>query len=309
MYTQRMFAPPPIVPTTVFARIPEKYSKVGQKSQFVEVMFRGRPTAHFIEGPSFDLEGNLWIVDIPYGRLFKIDQQGNVSLAFEYDGEPNGLKFHKDGRAFIADHKNGIMVFDPKKETISTVLDRPVCQRLKGVNDLIFASNGDLYFTDQGQSGLQDPSGRLYRLRTNGQLDCILNNVPSPNGLVLTRDETAVLLAATRANAVWRVPLMVDGTASKVGNYIQMSGGAGPDGMALDSEGSLAVCHARMGCVWLFDEYGEPIARVNSCADRGTTNCAYGGADNDKLYITESDTGTILVAQLTKPGNRMYSHQ
>src|SRR5262249_15159451 len=173
-----MFAAPPVINTKVFARIPDSFSKAGQKSVFVEVMFHGRSTPNFLEGPSFDRDGNLWVTDIPYGRLFKIDPQGNVSLGYEYDGEPNGLKFHKDGRAFITDHKNGLVVFDPKKGTHSVLLDRHAAQHLKGVNDLVFASNGDLYFTDQGQTGMHDWTGRLYRLRANAQLDVVLRDVP-----------------------------------------------------------------------------------------------------------------------------------
>jgi hypothetical protein len=60
------------------------------------------------------------------------------------------------------------------------------------VNDLTFASNGDLYFTDQGQTGMHDSTGCVYRLRANGQVDRVLDNVPSPNGLVLNAHENVL---------------------------------------------------------------------------------------------------------------------
>ena len=303
-----MFAAPPAVTAKVFVKLPEKFSKVGHRSAFADVQFHGADTPSFLEGPSFDREGNLWVTDIPYGRIFKIAPNGDVRLVIEYEGEPNGLKFHQDGRAFITDHKNGIMVLDPKTGKIQPHCDRPLLQRFRGVNDLVFASNGDLYFTDQGQSGLQDPSGRLYRLRTNGQLDCLLDTIPSPNGLVLNSDENVIYLAVTRSNAVWRVPLMRDGTASKVGIAIQMSGGAGPDGMAIDAAGNLAVCHAGFGAVWLFSAIGEPMLRVNSPEGLWVTNCAYGGIDNKQLFITESKTGAVLVADMPVAGRKMFSH-
>jgi gluconolactonase len=303
-----MFAAPPVVDAKVFVTLPESFSRADRRSAFADVQFHGAPTPSFLEGPSFDKDGNLWVVDIPYGRIFRIAPDGSVSVVLEYDGEPNGLKFHKDGRAFITDHKNGIMVLDPQSGKVEPYFDRPLLQRFKGVNDLVFASNGDLYFTDQGQTGLQDPTGRLYRLRTSGQLDCILDNVPSPNGLVLNRDENIVFLAVTRNNAVWRVPLMRDGTASKVGIFVQMSGGAGPDGMAIDDAGNLAVCHVGLGVIWLFSATGEPMLRINSPTGLLVTNCAYGGPANKKLFVTESKTGTILVADMPVPGRTMYSH-
>jgi hypothetical protein len=59
-----------------------------------------------------------------------------------------------------------------------------------------------VYFTDQGQTGLHDPTGRVYRLCTDGRLDCLLVNGPSPNGLVLTHDESALFVAMTGDNAL-----------------------------------------------------------------------------------------------------------
>jgi gluconolactonase len=303
-----MFAPPKPITPKVFARIPDKFSRGDRQTIWTETMLHGASVPNFLEGPSFDRAGNLYVTDIPWGRIFKITPQGDVSVAAEYDGEPNGLKFHKDGRGFITDHKNGLMVFDPKRGTVEPYFDRPYLQRFKGTNDLIFASNGDLYFTDQGQTGLQDPSGRLYRLRADGQLDIVLDHIPSPNGLVLNNDENIIFLAVTRDNAVWRVPLMKDGRASKVGVYIQMSGGGGPDGLAIDAQGNLAVCHVGFGAVWVFSAKGEPIYRIDSSEGLFTTNCAFGGKDNKQLFITESKSGTVLVADLDVPGRKMYSH-
>ena len=87
-----------------------------------------------------------------------------------------------------------------------------------------------------------------------------------------------------------------------------MSGGAGPDGMAIDSQGNLAICHAGFGAVWVFSAKGEPLYRLDSPEGPFTTNCAYGGADGKQLFITESKSGTILVADLKVAGRPMYSH-
>ncbi len=304
-----MFAAPPVLETIVFARVPDSLSRANRKSHWVDVLQNGAPTPSFLEGPSFDRDGNLWVTDIPWGRLFKITPDGTLSLAFEYDGEPNGLKFHKDGRAFITDHKHGIMVFDPKTAKIAPYLERGRFERFKGVNDLVFASNGDLYFTDQGMTGLQDASGRVYRLRGSGQLDCLLDNVPSPNGLALNKAETILYLCVTRNNAIWRVPLLAGGTVGRVGIFIQMSGGTGPDGMAMDEDDNLAICHVGFGTVWLFSRLGEPLYRIKSGAGLATTNCAYGGRDRKSLFITESATGSVLRAELPVAGRAMYSHQ
>jgi gluconolactonase len=302
-----MYAAPPKLKTEVFARIPDKYRITGRSTRWIDVMRRA-PTDCFLEGPSFDREGNLYVVDVAWGRIFRISPDARVELIAEYEGEPNGLKIHRDGRIFIADYRHGIMLLDAATGRVTPHIDRGTIERFKGVNDLVFASNGDLYFTDQGLTGLQDPTGRLYRLRTNGQLDMVLDCIPSPNGLVLSLDENTVFVNVTRANAVWRVPLLHDGTAFKVGEFIRMSGGGGPDGLAMDKKGNLAVAHLGMGTVWLFSTLGEPLVRILSCTGLLTTNVAYGGPDGRTIYITESETGTILMAQLEVPGRPMYSH-
>jgi gluconolactonase len=89
---------------------------------------------------------------------------------------------------------------------------------------------------------------------------------------VLTPDESILYLAVTRANAVWRVPLASPGGLhvgrlglGRVGVWVQMSGGIGPDGIAMDVEGRVAVAHPGMGAVRVFDRQGEPVRRVRCC--------------------------------------------
>jgi gluconolactonase len=304
-----MFAAPPSLKAEIFASIPEKFLKRGARSEWVDIQFHGADTPTFLEGPAFDAAGNLWVTDIPWGRLFKITPGGEVALGTEYDGQPNGLKFMADGRALIADHHHGIMLFDPASGKVEPYLTRDLLEPFKGCNDLTIARNGDLYFTDMGQSGLHKPNGRLYRLRADGQLECLLDNIPSPNGLVLNKAETVLYLAVTRANAVWKVPIMPDGRISKVGHFVQLSGGtSGPDGLAMDEDENLIVCHNGFGAVWQFSAVvGEPLLRINSPCGIYTTNCAFGGPDNKTLYITESRSGTVLRAQMATAGRSLYS--
>jgi gluconolactonase len=295
------FEPPKVIATEVFAEVPEKYRQGGN-------VRAGRKRTTFLEGPSFDREGNLYTVDIPNGRIFRIAPDGSFDVAAQYDGDPNGLKIHKDGRIFLADHRNGLMLLDPKSGSVTSYLEGPDhLERFKGLNDLVFASNGDLYFTDQGQTGLHDPTGRVFRLTAEGRLDCLLDTIPSPNGLVLSRSERAVFVAVTRANAIWLVPMTARGGINKVGLFVQLPC-PGPDGMALDDDGNVAVAHPGLGIVWLFSNKGVPLYRVESCKGNMITNVAYGGDERRFLYMTESQTGTVLRAEMPTPGRAMFSH-
>jgi gluconolactonase len=301
------FAPPRIVETSPFAALPDALAgEPGNEWQAGQP--RGTPGRSLLEGPCFDRQGNLYCVDLPNGRILQIGPDGGFTVVAEYDGWPNGLAIHRDGRFLIADYKHGIMLLDPVNGRVKPYLVRAGLERFKAVNDLFFAANGDLYFTDQGLTGLQDPTGRLFRVAADGRVDCLLDNVPSPNGLVMDLDETAILLAVTRANAIWRVPLMRDGGVAKVGTFVQLSGGGGPDGLALDAQGRLAIAHVGLGTVWVVDRLGEPVYRIKSCRGLHTTNVAFGGPDGQTLYITESESGSVLTATLDVPGKQLFSH-
>ena len=300
---------PLLIEAEVFTQLPASLRRPGAPSCWADKNRRGAPVDSFIEGPSFDLQGNLWFVDIPFGRIFRASPAGEVALMAEYDGQPNGLKIDARGRIFIADFRNGIMTLDPASGKVESVLGDADSEGFKGCNDLHFGPDGALYFTDQGQTGLQDPSGRVYRwYPDSGRLDCLIDKVPSPNGLVLDTAGHTLYVAVTRANAVWRLPLSQSQRVVKAGLFLQFSGGrAGPDGLALTRDNGVVVCQTGMGLVWVHDALGIPLAVVRSPKGLGTTNCAFGGPGGRTLYITESDSGCILRAELPVAGHAMAS--
>jgi len=104
-------------------------------------------------------------------------------------------------------------------------------------------------------------------------------------------------ISPSRANCVWRVRLLPDGTATEVDVFVQLSGSlAGPDGLALNEEDGLAIAHAGYGVVWICDRPGDPVIAIRSPEGVYMTNVGYGGADLRDLYITESYGATMLRA-------------
>jgi gluconolactonase len=303
-----MFAAPPIIETEIYARLPDELRIVDKPTPWSDA--RGGPPLHsFLEGPSFDRDGNLYCVDVCHGRIFKITAVGQWQVFASYAGNPNGLKIHRDGRIFVADHHLGLLCFDPRTGTRSLVADQAAGARFRGLNDLVFGDDGDLYFTDPGESALENANGQVFRMRADGSIDLLLDGLPYPNGLVLAPSQQTLYVAVTRSQQVLRLPLHGRGIL-KCGMFLQLSGGlAGPDGMAIGEDGSLVVVHAGFGTVWVFSPLGEPIARIKSCAGTRTTNVAFGGPDNKSLFITEAEHGVILRARLPFAGRPMHSHQ
>lgn len=284
-----------------FTRLPDRFRRA-VRSAWGDANRPGQTTDSFLEGPVFDAAGNLYVTDIPFGRLFRIDARGEWELVAEWDGEPNGAKFLDDRELLVTDYRNGLMAVDVIRGTVRPFLERRNSERFKGVNDLVFDSVGNLYFTDQGQTGLHDPTGRLYRLRADGQLDLLLGNVPSPNGVALSPDERVLYLGVTRGNQVWRVPLLDDGSVSKVGAFFTSHGPSGPDGLAVDEAGRVIVANPGLGCAWVLNHRAEPECVLRSCAGTSLTNVAFGGPDRRTLYATESVSGSVLIGPLDQPG-------
>jgi gluconolactonase len=293
---------PEVRGTKVFTRLPDRFRRTGVRSDWADANRGGQPTDSFLEGPVFDRAGNLYVSDIPFGRIFRIDPRGNWEQVAQWDGEPNGLKFLNERELLVTDYRNGLMACDITTGAVRPYLDRRNSERFKGVNDLVFDSAGNLYFTDQGQTGLHDPTGRLYRLRPNGQLDLLLANVPSPNGVALSPDERVLYLGVTRGNQVWRVPLLPDGSVAKVGAFFTSYGPSGPDGLAVDEAGRLIVANPGLGVAWVLNHRAEPEIVLRSAAGASLTNLAFGGPERKTLYCTESVTGSVLVATLEHAG-------
>jgi gluconolactonase len=297
-----LLQPPQVRETEVFTRMPERFRRIGARSDWADANRGGQPTDSFLEGPVFDAAGNLYVTDIPFGRIFRIDPRGEWEQVAEWAGEPNGMKFLSERELLVTDYRNGLMVCDIASGAVRPFLERRNSERFKGVNDLVFDSRGNLYFTDQGQTGLHDPTGRLYRMRPSGELDLLLGNVPSPNGVALSVDERVLYLGATRGNQVWRVPLLPDGSVAKVSAFFTSYGPSGPDGLAVDQRGRVVVANPGLGVAWVLNHRAEPEIVLRSCAGASLTNVAFGGPERKTLYCTESVSGSVLRAELDAPG-------
>ncbi|APW39653.1 gluconolactonase [Rhodoferax koreense] len=285
-----------------FTSMPERWRRTGVRSAWADANRGGQPVDSFLEGPVFDDAGNLYVTDIPWGRIFRIDAAGEWSLVAEYDGEPNGMKFLNARELLVTDYKQGLVRVDVATGNVTPYLERRNSERFKGVNDLVFDAKGNLFFTDQGQSGLHDPTGRVYRLSPTGKLDVLLANVPSPNGVALSADERVLFLAVTRGNCIWRVPLMEDGSVTKVSQFFTSYGPSGPDGLAVDESDRLIIANPGLGYVWVLNRRAEPVQILRGPSGASTTNVAFGGERRSTLFVTDSTHGTVLFSKMDSAG-------
>ena len=274
-----------------FARLPQHLHYAGEPNAWVQMTRPGQRLHSFLEGPCFDANGDLWLADVPYGRIFRVDAAGDWTLEHSYDGEPHSLK-RWNNKFALTDYKRGLLQFDSASKAFEVLADGFEGKPFKGLSDLAIAPNGDIWLTDSGRTSLTDPTGRVFRYRPEGGLELVLSNVPYPNGIALSPDGKFVYVAATRANAVWRLLAASPETPPMAGIFIQLSGGLGPDGLAVDQAGILAIAHAQAGRAFLCSAQGDTLVQVQVPEGSWVTGLAFDDRSS-RLYVVEAEHGAV----------------
>ena len=214
-------------------------------------------------------------------------------------GEPgsNGLTVDSAGRLVLCEHGDRRVARLEKDRSKTTLADKYNGKRLNSPNDLVYRSNGDLYFTDPPyglEGNLNDPKKELpfqgvYRLKPNGELTLLTDQLKFPNGIALSPHEKVLYVAVSDPkNAVWMAyDVKDDGTIANGRVFFDATSMVGPDrkglpdGLKVDKDGNLFATGP--GGVFVFSPDGKHLGTINT--GEATANCAWGD-DGSVLYIT-----------------------
>ena len=276
----------------------------------------------WVEGPVWNRQGRyLLFSDIPNNSIFKWQEGSGVTLFLKPSGytgsalfqgrEPgsNGLAFDSAGRLVFCAHGDRSIVRLEVDGRRTTLADRYQGKRLNSPNDLVFKSNGDLYFTDPPfglPRGFDDPlkevdfSG-VYRLSPRGELTLLIGDLRAPNGIAFSPSEKILYVTNADPNrAVWMAyDVRADGTLASGRVFFDATAWTGsrrglPDGMKVDREGNIFA--AGPGGVHIFAPDGTHLGSIETGV--ATANVAWGD-DGSVLYIA-ADTAIYRIALRTK---------
>jgi gluconolactonase len=251
----------------------------------------------FTEGPVWDRrDAALYFSDIQGDTIYRW-REGEGHRAFRRpSGQANGNTIDAAGRLVTCEHANRRVTRTEAGGSVSVLADRFEGKRLNSPNDVVFAPNGDLYFTDPPY-GLRQPDGSfapqevdfcgVYRLSAGGELSAVVRDCERPNGLVVTADGRTLLVADTQRAHVRRFRIEADGALAGGEVFVEVvhDGARGlPDGMKLDSLGNLYVTANTAHGVWVFAADGALLGFIG--VPEAPANCAWGGPELRTFFVT-----------------------
>jgi gluconolactonase len=276
------------------------------------------------EGPVWVPAGYLLFADIPHNRIMKWTPPSAISVFMQPSGyteaepftgrEPgsNGMTLDHKGRLSVAGHaaRNVWRLEKMDSSATKTILaERYQGKRLNSPNDLVYRSDGSLYFTDPpyglNTASNTDPKKELpfngvFRIPDaaspapgskpdDSKLQLLVKDVTLPNGIAFSPDEKVLYVAVSDpAKKIWmRYDVKPDGSLANGKVFYDATSETAegsPDGMKVDRKGN--IYSTGPGGLWIFSPEGKVLGRV--LMPEKSANCWWGEADAKTLYITAS---------------------
>ena len=294
----------------------------------------------WIEGPIW-AQGSLYFAEIPSDSIRKWTPGSGVSMFLQpsgykgtapYNGPEsgsNGMTLDVRGRLTVAGHAQRdvyrLESLDPKAQ-ITILADSYQGKKLNSPNDLVYKSDGSLYFTDPpyGLRSQQDtdPDKQLkingvYRIAhaldqkpgappAHDQIQLLVSDLTRPNGIAFSPDEKYLYVDNSEPKKLWmRYRVNPDGTLTEpklIYDATSDQRPGAPDGMKVDSEGN--IYSTGPGGIWIFNPEGKHLGTI--LISEKAANVTWAGPDRKTLYITASTSIyrihlNIAGAPLTKP--------
>jgi len=264
----------------------------------------------FTEGPVWNREGYLLFSDPNANTIYKYGPDGKLSVfkqrsgysgkdVAEY-GQPgsNGLTYDREGRLTINEHGNRRVTRVEKDGRVTVLADRYESKRLNSPNDLVYRSDGTLFFTDPpfGLPKFYDdprkelPYSGVFSVR-DGKIKLVSADLKGPNGIAFSPDEKYLYVGNWDAEkkVVMRYEVAADGSLANGQVFFDMTKAPGEDaidGIKVDQQGNLYV--SGPGGLWIISPVGKHLGTI--LAPKHPHNMAWGGEDGKTLYMTAQDS-------------------
>ena len=278
----------------------------------------------FTEGPVWSPDGALLFSSPNTNVIYRWHPAGRVSVFRSKSGysgvdigrftQPgsNGLTFDRDGRLTICQHGNRRVIRVEPHGNITVLADRFNGRRLNSPNDLVYRSDGTLFFTDPpfGLPGVFDdpdkelPFSGVFSVR-DGVVRLVTDELEGPNGLAFSPDERYLYVGNWDPDrkVVMRYELGDDDEVIGSSVLFDMTAADGEDaidGLKVDEAGNVYACGP--GGIWIISPDGHHLGTLR--LPESPHNLAWGDADGRTLYVTALTS--VYRIRLQIPGIRPH---
>ncbi len=256
----------------------------------------------FTEGPTWlTTTGTLLFSDLLGNTIYELTPPDSVAVFRENSGLANGLASDADGLLLAAETFNRRVSRTLADGMVVDLVSDFMGDQFHSPNDIEVRSDGTIYFTDPPfVRPLEDREidfNGVFRVDGAGGITAEWEGEEStrPNGLVLSPDESILYVADTSAG-VMAFDVDESGSLSQERTFVAEVPAA--DGMAIDAAGNLFV--AAEDGVRVYSPEGDLWGTIEMPNGNSPANCAFGGGDARRLYITARDT--LYEVTLANPG-------
>jgi gluconolactonase len=278
----------------------------------------------FTEGPVWAPDGYLLFSDPNNNTIYRWSEDDGVSVYRAKSGyaglnigdyhQPgsNGLAIDGESRVTINQHGNRRVVRVERTGAVTVLADRYQGKRLNSPNDLVYRSDGSLYFTDPpfglpkvfDDPGKELPFSGVFRWN-DGSLQLLTTELSGPNGIAFSPDEKYLYVGDwdEKHKVVMRYDVAADGSIANGRVFADLTPQPGEDaidGVKVDTRGNVYV--SGPGGLWIYSPEGKALGTIEGAEH--PHNFAWGDADGRTLYIT-ARTGLYRI-RLSVEGSRTH---
>lgn len=275
-----------LIPAVLHAGEPAQIPGIGPVGEIVKV----HGNLQFTEGPAWDGHGHLYFSDIPANRIYRLEDDGKLSVFLEPSNHCNGLMLNAAGRLFACEMDGRIVAIDPSTKERTVLADGYHGKRFNAPNDLVLDSAGGVYISDphfRAPDPLPQKVQAVYYRAANGTVTRLIDDLPAPNGVILSPDEQTLYVIPSGQKEMMAYPVASPGHIGQGHVFCTLAqpkgvDNGGGDGLTLDTKGNLYIT-SRLG-IQVFNPRGKQLGII--AFPEQPANVTFGGADRKTLYAT-----------------------
>ncbi len=263
----------------------------------------------FVEGPAKTPDGSVYFTDIPANTIHRMtfsNGKPSIDVFVQPSGHSNGLMYGGENRLLACQMDGQLVAYDLTSKSVTVIAGQYDGKRFNACNDLVIDRHGGIYFTDPRFRAPEPwPQGTeaFYYVDTDGKVTRLGDDLPAPNGIALSPDESTLYVIPSMQAEMVAYPVLAPGKIGKgrvlcrLEQAVGRNNGGG-DGLTIDIKGNLYITSA-LG-IQVFSPSGELLGILE--VPQQPANCTFAG-DDDRTLIITARTG-VYRCEMPVPGHQ-----